>query len=319
MTPEDFETPFSAAADLAAQAAGFLAAMRDERAASPHTLRAYRRDLASFFLFLTGHLGHPASLSDIGALTLADFRGWLARETKDGAGATTRARHLSAVRAFFRWMDRAGIVHNPVISHVRSPKLPRKLPRVLAPAQATEAALDSVASQDEEWITRRDRALFTLLYGCGLRIDEALRLDCGDLPRDGELRVLGKGRKERMVPVLPVVQDVLNLYLAARPGTPDKDAPLFLGSRGGRLHQGVAQRQMRILRRAMNLPESLTPHALRHSFATHILLGGADIRVIQELLGHASLSTTQRYIDFDDRALMSVYAKAHPRAKNKDE
>jgi len=176
------------------------------------------------------------------------------------------------------------------------------------------ANLEGIPRQ-EPWIACRDRALFTLLYGCGLRIDEALQLNYGVRPQNGELRVMGKGRKERLVPVLAIVQKTLDEYIANCPAAFEKDTPLFLGSRGGRLHQGVAQRQLRNLRKILNLPESLTPHALRHSCATHILMNGGDLRSIQELLGHASLRSTQRYTDFDDAQLIAVYMRSHPRSR----
>jgi integrase/recombinase XerC len=304
----------SAAPDLAAQALLWLDVLRHEKHFSRHTLRAYGKDLFAFLDFLTQHLGRPPSLNDLGNTSLRDFRGWLARETAAGRGAATRARHLSCVRSFLKWLDRQGVLHNPAVKALRTPKQKRKLPRTMSPEHAARAALDTEGAPDDPWMGLRDRALFTLLYGCGLRIDEALSLDVGNRPMNGEVRVMGKGRKERLVPVLPVVEEMLGAYLRDCPFAAEKDAPLFRGARGGRLHQGVAQRQMRHLRRRLNLPETLTPHALRHSFATHLLVGGANLRVIQELLGHASLSTTQRYTDFDNAELLAVYDRAHPRA-----
>jgi integrase/recombinase XerC len=308
------EKPVSAAPDLAEKFTLWLGVLRHEKHFSPHTLRAYERDIASFLEFLTAHYGRPPGMRELADAPLADFRAWLSKETVAGAGAATRARHLSSVRSFMKWLDRQGYLHNPAISALRTPKQKRRLPRTLPPEQAKAAVLDTGGS-DEPWMALRDRALFTLLYGCGLRIDEALSLNFGQQPRNGELRVMGKGRKERLVPVLPVVEEMMAAYVDARPFAAEDDTPLFIGARGGRLHQGVAQRQMRILRKRLNLPESLTPHALRHSFATHILVNGADLRVIQELLGHASLSTTQRYTDFDNRQLLAVYDRAHPRAR----
>lgn len=305
--------PVSTAPDLAEKFSLWLDFLSHEKRFSPHTLRAYGRDLDSFFSFMTRHLGRPPSMNDLGDASIRDFRGWLSKETAAGLGPATRARHLSSVRSFLKWLDKQGYLHNPAITAVRTPKQPRKLPRALPPDLAMKAAR---GEDTGEWEEARDRALFTLLYGCGLRIGEALALDFGARPRDGELRVMGKGRKERMVPVLPAVAAALEEYYAACPFPLEKETPLFLGARGGRLHQGVAQRRMRNLRRRLNLPETLTPHALRHSFATHILVNGADLRVIQELLGHASLKTTQRYLDFDNRQLLSIYDAAHPRAKS---
>jgi integrase/recombinase XerC len=307
-------TPPSAAADLAAKFGEWISFLEIEKRFSRHTLRAYRKDMIFFFDFLTQHLGKPPSMNDLGDASIRDFRSWLSRRTMDGASAATRARHLSCVRSFLKWLDKQGHLHNPAISAIRTPKQPKRLPRALPPEQARIAVSSSGATVKEGWIARRDDALFTLLYGCGLRIDEALSLNHGNRPQNGEVRVMGKGRKERLVPVIPVVEKMLEHYISACPYPFDKATPLFLGSRGERLHQGVAQRQLRILRKSLGLPETLTPHALRHSFATHLLTGGSDLRSIQELLGHASLKTTQRYTDFDNAQLLAIYDKAHPRA-----
>jgi integrase/recombinase XerC len=314
--PAELEPAPSAAADLAERYRAWVTCLQHEKHFSRHTLRAYTADILGFFEFLTSHLGKPPSLNDLGDASLRDFRSWLTQRLTQGAGSATRARHLSSVRSFFKWLDRQGFLHNAAIGGVRTPKKPRKLPRALPPAQAKELTekLETIGHQ-EEWIAHRDRALFTLLYGCGLRIDEALQLDYGRRPQSGEVRVMGKGSKERLVPVLAVVERMIADYVAHCPFPFGKETPLFLGSRGGRLNQGVAQRQLRHIRRSMGLPESLTPHALRHSFATHLLVNGGDLRTIQELLGHASVSTTQRYTDFDNAQLLEIYKKAHPRAK----
>jgi len=231
----------------------------------------------------------------------------------DGRGNSSRARSLSGVKNFLSWMDKQGIAHTPSVKTVRTPKLPRKLPRPLLESQAMQVLNDS---EGDDWVDLRNRALFTLLYGCGLRIDEALSLTLSDLPRDGFLRVVGKGRKERQVPVLSAVQATLDLYLKHYPSSFEKTKPLFIGEKNGkRLNQGVAQKAMRDLRRTLGLPDTVTPHALRHSFATHLLQNGANLREIQELLGHASLSTTQRYTDINAQEMLAIYRKAHPRAK----
>jgi integrase/recombinase XerC len=297
----------SAAADLADRYARWMAYLAHEKHYSKHTLRAYAQDITAFADFLTKHIGKPPSLNDLGDTALRDFRGWLAKETAAGLGPATRARHLSSLRSFLKWMDRNGHLHNPAAGLLRTPKKPQRLPRALPPDQAKLAVMGSTT---EHWQGLRDRALFTLLYGCGLRIDEALQLDYGAKPHNAEIRVMGKGRRERMVPVLPVVSDMIDAYIAACPYPFEKTTPLFMGARGGRLAQGVAQRQMRHLRKSLSLPETLTPHALRHSFATHLLANGANLRVIQELLGHASLKTTQRYTDFDNRQLLNIYDDA---------
>lgn len=308
------EKPFSAAADLADKCGLWVHYLRAEKRFSKHTLRAYLSDLHYFLDFLTQHLGKPPSMNDLGEATIRDFRSWVSKKAAEGSGASTRARALASLRNFLRWLDKNGHLHNPAISALRTPKMPKKIPRALPPVQAKQVVDEGDAAAADSWMGARDRALFTLLYGCGLRIDEALQLNFGNRPQNGEVRVMGKGRKERIVPVIPIVEKMLAAYIEVAPATFEKDTPLFLGSRGGRLHQGVAQRQLRHLRRKLNLPESLTPHALRHSFATHILVNGADLRVIQELLGHASVSTTQRYTDYDNAQLLEIYKKSHPRA-----
>ncbi|QQG37034.1 MAG: tyrosine recombinase XerC [Micavibrio aeruginosavorus] len=280
-----------------------------EKNMSRHTVRAYGIDLGQFISFLTHHHGRSPCLHDIGETSLSDFRAWMSRRTMDGASAASRARSLSGVKNFLGWLDRQGIVHNAAIGIVRTPKKPHKLPRPLYEKQAIEL----VHIPSEDWVSLRNRALFTLLYGCGLRINEALSLDIRDLPRDGYLRVLGKGQKERMVPVLEIVEKSLTNYRTECPFAETADRPLFMGERGKRLQQQIAQKALRELRMELSLPETATPHALRHSFATHLLQNGANLREIQELLGHASLSTTQRYTDINAEELMKVYRKAHPR------
>jgi integrase/recombinase XerC len=305
----------SAAEDLAARFNDWVHFLEHEKRFSRHTLRAYTQDLLYFFEFLTQYLGKPPSLNALGDASVRDFRSWLARRAADGAGNATRARQLSSLRSFLKWLDKQGHLHNPAIKSIRTPKQKHRLPRSLPAPQAKELAMsaESIPSQ-EPWVMHRDRALFTLLYGCGLRIDEALQLNYGTRPQNGEVRVMGKGSRERLVPVLPIVEQMIADYISHCPKTFEKDTPLFLGSMGGRLNQGVAQRQLRIIRKSMGLPESLTPHALRHSFATHILVNGGNLRIIQELLGHASLKTTQRYTDFDNAQLLEVYKRSHPRA-----
>ncbi len=312
----DPQTPSSTAPDLGQKYAEWVTYLGVEKRFSKHTLRAYRADLEYFFDFLTRHMGRPPSMADLGDTSIRDFRSWLSKKTMEGSGAATRARSLASLRNFLKWLDKNGHLHNPAIASIRTPKQPRRLPRALPPKEAKEVLQHADELPVQEWVGARDKALFTLLYGCGLRIDEALQLNFGNRPKNGEVRVIGKGSKERMVPVLPIVEKMLEQYIAVMPLGWDKDMPLFVGSRGGRLNQGVAQRQLRNLRKAFGLPESLTPHALRHSFATHILVNGGDLRTIQELLGHASVSTTQRYTDFDNAQLMAIYMNAHPRAKN---
>lgn len=301
--------------DLASRIRLWFSYLENEKRFSKHTLRAYTADVLTFLAFMKEHLGKETSLNDLGNLEIRDFRSWMSRLAMSDLGNASRARSLSTIRSFFKWLDRQGHLHNPAVAVIRTPKIPKKLPRSIPPDKALQAVKTQARLDDEDWIVQRDRALFTMLYGCGLRIDEALKLNHADLPRDRELRIMGKGQKERMVPVLPVVETEIAAYLNLCPLKPfEDDTPLFLGLRGGRLNQGVAQKQMRLMRQQNGLPAALTPHALRHSFATHLLSNGANLREIQELLGHASLKTTQRYTDVSDEKLLEVYKKSHPRA-----
>jgi integrase/recombinase XerC len=293
----------------------FLAYFTHERRASPLTVEAYGRDIAGFLGFLTRHAGAEPDLAALAELRLADLRAWLAAEARAGKGNATRGRHLSAVRSFFRWLARRHGVSNPQVRLLATPRSKKPLPRALTVAEAKEVASEIGEMSDAAAQQARDTALFCLLYGCGLRIAEALALNVADAPLPGSesaLRVTGKGSKQRIVPVLPAVRaamaDWLRLHPDRQPGS-----PLFLGVRGERLNPGVAQRTLRNFRRLHGLPEHATPHALRHSFATHLLAGGADLRSIQDLLGHASLSTTQRYTSVDAAQLMDVWHRTHPR------
>ncbi len=292
--------------------------LRLEKQLSPHSLRAYLKDLSDFITFFSEHLGHAPSMDDLGDIDMRGFRSWLAHLTTNKASAPSRARALASIRNLFRWLDRNGHLHNPAIQHLRTPKQPRRLPRALNPDDAMQVLEEADATSKLDWAGERDRALFTMLYGCGLRISEALNLNYQDRPRDGVIHVMGKGRKERLVPVLPIVEEALDQYISLCPFPFDRDTPLFLGVRGKRLNQGMAQKQLRDLRIALGLPETATPHALRHSFATHLLSNGANLRIIQELLGHASLKTTQRYTDVSDQDLLRIYDKCHPRAQDDD-
>ncbi|CAH2600476.1 Tyrosine recombinase XerC [Rhodovastum atsumiense] len=307
--------PGGAAASAEAALGEFRDWLAHERRAAKLTVEAYGHDVASFLGFLVRHLGAPPDLAALGALTVADLRAWLAEEAMAGAGAATRGRHLAAVRTFFRFLARRHGIENPRLRLLETPKARRPLPRPLAPPQARAVAEEIGEETDDIAQQARDTALFTLLYGCGLRISEALALDVRDAPLPGSeamLRILGKGAKERLVPVLPAVRVAMAEWLRRHPA-PSPDAPLFVGARGGRLAAGVAQRRMRQFRAHRGLPDHATPHALRHSFATHLLAAGADLRAIQELLGHASLSTTQRYTEVDAAKLLEVWRRTHPR------
>jgi len=302
----------SASAGAARQ--GFLDYLLVERRASPLTVEAYGSDLDFFLGFLTSHLGGEPDLTALAGLRAADFRAWLAQAATDGRGRATRARHVSAVRSFFRFLARRHGVDNPQLALLAAPRPKPPLPKALSPGQALSVSREIGEMTDGD-MALRDVALFSLLYGAGLRIAEALALDVRDAPRMGAeaaLRVTGKGNKQRIVPVLPEVRVAVAAWLAVHPDRAP-DAPLFVGVRGARLDPGVAQRVLRGFRRLNGLPEHATPHALRHSFATHLLAGGADLRSIQELLGHASLSTTQRYTAVDATQLVAVWRRTHPR------
>lgn len=281
---------------------------------SAHTVVAYQIDLGDFFGFLQGHLGGEVTLEGLKGLAQRDMRSWLAYRVGKGMAATSNARALSSVKSLFRYLQRQGMVENPAVFAVRSPKRGKPIPKALSGEQA-DAAVESIADlQQEDWVGKRDLAILLLLYGCGLRIGEALSLTRGDVPKGDVLTVVGKGNKQRMVPVLPVVRRAIAEYLKACPFGSEKEDALFVGVRGKALAPAVFQRQMQVLRRSIGLEETATPHAMRHSFATHLLAAGGDLRAIQELLGHASLSTTQRYTKVDTARLAEAYAGAHPRA-----
>lgn len=289
--------------------------LSDERRASDHTVQAYQSDLSQFLAFLTDHQGAAPDFAMLAALKPADFRAWLAQRSRDGRAKTSTARALSTVRSFFRFLEREDLAANAAIGAVRSPRLPRQVPRPLNEAEAGEMVELAETLTDEPWVAARDVAIMLLMYGCGMRIGEVLGLTVGQVSGGRDVLVVrGKGDKERLVPLLPVVREALNDYLERRPFAGDNAQPLFVGVRGKRLQAGVVQRRFRHLRAALGLPTTATPHAMRHSFATHLLGGGADLRTIQELLGHASLSTTQRYTDVDAENLMKIYRSAHPRA-----
>ncbi len=314
MADDDALDAFPARDDLRAAIADWLAWLALERRAARHTFAAYSRDLARFLAFVQEHRGEAPGIAVMADLAPADFRAYLARRALEGAARSSTARAMSTLRGFFRFLDRTGRVHNPAIKAVKTPRLPVSVPKPLDIDDA-KAVIEKIAGfSTEPWIQRRDVALFTLLYGCGLRIDEALRLDRHEAPVGDSIVVAGKGGKHRIVPVLAIVARAVGDYLDACPYRRD-DGPLFYGARGRRLNAGVVQRQMRKLRDDMALPPTATPHALRHSFATHLLGAGGDLRAIQELLGHASLSTTQRYTKVDADRLVRVYDDAHPRAR----
>ncbi|WP_158929243.1 tyrosine recombinase XerC [Acidisphaera sp. S103] len=294
---------------------GFLTWMEQERHAAANTVEAYGHALAGFLGFLTRHLGGEPDLAALAALRAADIRAWLAALANDKLVAASRAQHLSALRGFFRYLTRRHNVEIAAVRLVSTARTRPALPRALTIDQARDVTDHVGDVADDPAIQARDIAFFSLLYGSGLRIAEALGLDVRDaiaLRTSLSLTVIGKGSKTRIVPVLPAVRAAIEDWLALHPDR-QSDSPLFLGARGKRLDPAVAQKVLRTYRRLAGLPEHATPHALRHSFATHLLASGSDLRSIQDLLGHASLSTTQRYTAVDDTALLAVWRKTHPR------
>jgi len=291
----------------------WLSSLKHERRASPNTLRAYGDDIARFLDFEREHFGGAFGERVLQKLAPADIRAFIAQRRGQGLGAGGVQRALAAIRGFYKFLAREGILENAAPRAIRTPRVKRGLPRPLSERDAARV-LEEAGEHDVEWLAARDVALLTLLYGAGLRISEALSLKRGDVPLAQTLTILGKGRKERAVPVLPLLQEMVETYAARIPFTGPPSAPLFLSRRGKPMSAREAQALMQRLRGRLGLPERATPHALRHSFATHLLQGGGDLRSVQELLGHASLSTTQTYTAVDMRELMATYEKAHPRA-----
>ncbi len=286
-----------------------------QKAFSSHTITAYDIDIRHFIWFVNRHVGEEVTPDHLATLKLRDFRSWLAARHNENFTATSTARALSVIRGFFRYLEKQGVLENPASQHVRTPKLSKSLPKALAVDQTMDSLTSVGAEHKEIWVQLRDVALLTLIYGCGLRISEALALTPKDI-EDGavSLTLTGKGNKQRMVPVLPQIHEAIAAYKKSCPFTLANDEALFRGARGKPLQPAIFQKEIRNLRAALGLPESATPHAFRHSFATHLLASGGDLRTIQELLGHADLSTTQRYTKVDHERLLSAYQKAHPRA-----
>lgn len=292
----------------------WLAALAHERRASPNTLRAYGDDVSRFIGFQRGHLGGAVTQRALAGLKAADIRAFIAARRSEGLGPGGVQRALAGIRSFFRFLAKEGILENANVRAVKTPRIKRRLPRPLSVIDA-QRAITQAGEHDIDWLGARDAALLTLLYGAGLRISEALSLKRGDVPLGETLTVLGKGRKERVVPVLPVLRAAISAYAEKIPLAGAPSSPLFLSRRGKAMSPREAQSLMQNLRGRLGLTERATPHALRHSFATHLLAGGGDLRSVQELLGHASLSTTQTYTEIDMRRLMETYESAHPRGK----
>lgn len=304
-------TAISGAYDLLER---WLTTLTALRGISDKTVDAYRRDVGGFLGFLTGHFGGVQGKATLSEMKITDMRAWMAHERRRGIGARSLARELSAVKSFYRWLSEVeGIDVTPVLA-TRSPKFKAQLPRPVA-RDAAKEMINAVEFQSlEGWIGARDTAVVTLLYGCGLRISEALNLNFADAPLPQSLLIRGKGDKDRVVPVIPAARDAVDLYLQLCPFAMTLEGPLFRGARGKRLNPRMIQKAMEKTRLQLGLPATATPHAMRHSFATHLLEAGGDLRAIQELLGHASLSSTQAYTALDQARLMEVYKKAHPKA-----
>jgi integrase/recombinase XerC len=307
------------AADLTAEEArlAWLQHLANERRASPRTLEAYGFAAARYIGFLAQHRGEAITARALGSVTAGEVRAWLAhlRSGERPLSPRSLSQALSAARTFHRFLDRRHGVANPAIALVRGPRVKPGVPRPVSEDQAEGLLAEPGLDPDREaWEAVRDEAVLTLLYGCGLRISEALSLKRADAPLPERLRITGKGGKTRMVPVLPAVREAVDAYLAHAPFALEPSDALFRAKRGGPLSPRHVQATVQVLRGRLGLPPSATPHALRHSFATHLLGAGADLRSIQELLGHASLSTTQRYADVDAAGLLRAYSAAHPRA-----
>ncbi|WP_203291189.1 tyrosine recombinase XerC [Maricaulis parjimensis] len=295
----------------------FYAHLAGERRLADRTLDAYRRDLNGFAAFLTAHLGQTITLADLPGLKASDFRAWMADRRRDGLSPRSLARELSAVRTLFGYLQRRWQIEIPALSLVESPKHAPSKPKPVSEDAARALIAETGARDVPDWIKARDAALLILLYGCGLRISEALSLTRSDHPMADSLRITGKGGKTRLVPVLPAVREACDAYLRLCPFAFEPDDALFRSVRGGALAARSVQALMQDLRTRLGLSRNATPHALRHAFATHLLANGGDLRAIQELLGHASLSTTQVYADVETQRLMAVYDQAHPRAGKK--
>ena len=301
--------------DLREAVEAWLAHLTHERGQADKTLEAYERDLRQFLTWLKLTLGHAPCIADVARLDAKRFRAFMAARRRDGFAGRSLARSMSGLRTFFRWLETEDIAKNRAVLQIALPKVPHGIPKPLTIEKAA-AVVDGGAAADIDWVAARDSAVLLLLYGCGLRISEALAIARKDAPTVERevLRVVGKGEKERLVPVLPITRKAIARYLELCPYPFTPATPLFLGAKGGRLSPRIVQLVVERLRETLGLPDTATPHALRHSFATHLLSAGADLRQIQELLGHASLSTTQVYTEVDRDRLLAVYDKAHPRA-----
>lgn len=295
--------------------AAFTAYLQNERRMAAKTVEAYQSDLAGFFGFLRAHLGEEPVPQCLGRLRARDVRAFLAQRRRDGLSDASIARLLSSIKALYRWLGRAHDIENAEIAYLQGPKRPQRLPRPVSVEAAQDLIEEAASDPDAEaWINARDAAVLSLLYGAGLRISEALSLTGADVPTPERLRIAGKGGKVRIVPLIPAVREAIDAYADVCPYALGRADPLFRGAKGGALNPRIIQGLVQKLRGVLGLPDTATPHALRHAFATHLLANGADLRAIQTLLGHASLSTTQVYTGVDAERLRDVHTAAHPRA-----
>jgi integrase/recombinase XerC len=306
------DAAFATDAFIQSQIAGWMRELGSVKRLAPKTLEAYSRDLSQFMSFLAGHMGGPITLQSLKELRGADIRAFMAQRREKSLGSRSLARVLSALKSFFGFLERENILATEALNVIRTPKVGRSLPKALTVIEARQTIAATNEMEEEPWVGARDMAVISLCYGAGLRISEALALTKADLEAD-VLRVTGKGGKVRMVPLIAPVRQAIDTYLKLSPYKTWDEDPIFRGVKGGVLSPRLIQKRMELLRSALGLPPSATPHALRHSFATHLLGKGGDLRSIQELLGHASLSTTQIYTAVDTERLLESYAKAHPR------
>ncbi|MGE0251201.1 MAG: tyrosine recombinase XerC [Dongiaceae bacterium] len=293
----------------------WLAHLEGQRRLSPLTIKACKNHLNAFLNFLNQHKGQEINLKIILAAELADFRAFLSFRAKAGQAKGSLANSVSILRRFYKYLAQNNHGKNGAIAGLQSPKLPKNLPRAISPFQAGDLLAAHANHQQPDWVNKRDRAVLLLLYGAGLRISEALNLNRNQAPTEDRLIIKGKGNKQRLLPLLPSIRRAIDDYIKACPFPLPAKGPLFIGQKGKRLQPKIIAELIRQQRSALNLPDDTTPHALRHSFATHLLQGGADLRAIQELLGHASLSTTQRYTSIDTGHMLKIHAAAHPRAQ----
>jgi len=291
----------------------WLSWLKNGKNYSAHTIKAYHNDLFSFCAFIQQHIGCSINLSELAKLDIKDFRSWLSMRHNNNLTFRSTARAISTVKNFFNYLEKNYKFHNAAIANVKSPKIEKSLPKALSVSDAIETVNSLDIFSNKDWIGKRDVALIYLIYGCGLRISEALSIKKTDLNNSDYIKIKGKGKKERQIPILPKVIEQIKKYLSLCPYSIEDEDYIFLGAQGKVLNSAVFRKTLQTYRKAMGLPDSATPHAFRHSFATHLLENGGDLRTIQELLGHENLSTTQIYTKIDSNRLIDAYKNFHPR------